>query len=110
MSLGGCVIRPPPGVLHGGAPIDRTWRLNQRRLRFAPARAYMPSMQDRDYWTKALEHAERDLQAASKLTDVNAAAQRLMRAKAGLKALEQASAKRSKRHVTRAGASAGAAS
>jgi beta-glucosidase-like glycosyl hydrolase len=44
---------------------------------------------DRTYWTKKLREAERELAAAKKRSDVNAAAQRLMRAKAELKALEE---------------------
>ena len=40
------------------------------------------------FWQKALRQAERDLEAARKRSDVDAAAKRLMRAKAELKAFE----------------------
>src|SRR5687767_7074281 len=49
---------------------------------------------DRQRWTKLLREAERELEAATKRTDVDAAAKRLMRAKSELKALEQATASR----------------
>jgi hypothetical protein len=45
-------------------------------------------MSDREYWTKALRKAERELDAATRLSDVNAAAKRLMLAKMQLKRLE----------------------
>jgi Skp family chaperone for outer membrane proteins len=48
----------------------------------------MPPM-DRDYWTKELREAEAELVAAKRRTELNAAAKRLQRAKAELKALEQ---------------------
>ena len=53
------------------------------------ARAYIPVM-DRNYWTKKLRDSEAELEAARKRSDVNAAAQKLQRAKAELKALEVA--------------------
>jgi hypothetical protein len=37
---------------------------------------------DRDYWTKALREAERELEAATRCSAVDAAAKRVMRAKA----------------------------
>ena len=43
---------------------------------------------DRERWTKALREADRELGAARTLTAVNAAAKKLQRAKAELKALE----------------------
>ena len=45
-------------------------------------------MTDREYWTNALRKAEAKLGAATRRTDVNAAARRLMRVKAELKRLE----------------------
>jgi hypothetical protein len=36
---------------------------------------------DRDYWTKELREAERELEAATRRSDINAAAKRLQRAK-----------------------------
>jgi hypothetical protein len=42
----------------------------------------MPAMSDREYWTKALKAAARELDAATRLCDVNAAAKKLMRARA----------------------------
>ena len=41
------------------------------------------------YWTRKLQEAESDLDAATRLSDVNAAARRAMLAKAELKRLEQ---------------------
>jgi hypothetical protein len=49
----------------------------------------MAAMSDRDYWTNKLREAERELDAANRRSDVNAAAKRLMRVKAELKALER---------------------
>jgi hypothetical protein len=45
-------------------------------------------MDDRAYWTKKLREAERELEAATRLGDLNAAASRLMGAKTALKRLE----------------------
>jgi hypothetical protein len=45
-------------------------------------------MTDREYWTRKLQEAERELEAATTRSDVNAAAKRLQRAKAELKRLE----------------------
>jgi hypothetical protein len=50
----------------------------------------MPAMSDLEYWTKVLKEAERELDAATRLSDVNAVAKRLQRAKAELKRLEAA--------------------
>ena len=47
-------------------------------------------MENRAYWQKQLREAEAELDVAKKLTDVNAAAKKLERAKAELKALEDA--------------------
>jgi hypothetical protein len=49
----------------------------------------MHGMRDWEYWTKALRNAEQELAAATRRSDVNAAAKRLMRAKAELRRLEQ---------------------
>jgi hypothetical protein len=46
-------------------------------------------MNDLAYWTRKLQEAERELDAAIRRTDVNAAARRLMRVKAELRAVEQ---------------------
>ena len=58
---------------------------------------------DRDYWTKALREAERELAASTRRSDVDAAARRVQRAKAALKALETARPKRPARRGSRAG-------
>jgi hypothetical protein len=55
--------------------------LNRGDLCVAWAGAYIAAT-DLRYWMKALRGAERELDAATRLTDVNAAAKRLMRAKA----------------------------
>ena len=65
---------------------------------------------DREYWTKQLREAEAELEAATKRTDVDAAARKLQRAKAELKALEGKPAERPKGRSSRGGASAGASS
>jgi hypothetical protein len=44
---------------------------------------------DLNFWTKKLREAERELEAATKRSDVNAAAKKLQLAKAELKALER---------------------
>jgi hypothetical protein len=54
-------------------------------------------MQDLEYWTKALRQAEAALEAATRRSDVDAAARRLMRAKAELKALKKAPKIRARR-------------
>jgi hypothetical protein len=41
----------------------------------------MPAMTDREYWTKQLREAERELEAATERSEVNAAAKKLQRAK-----------------------------
>jgi hypothetical protein len=48
---------------------------------------------DRDYWTKQLREAERELDAATSLTAVKAAAKKVRRTKAELKELERQAAK-----------------
>jgi polyhydroxyalkanoate synthesis regulator phasin len=53
-------------------------------------------MDDRAYWQKELREAEQELDAATRRSDVDAAAKRLRRAKAELKTLE-AKQKRSTR-------------
>ena len=45
-------------------------------------------MSDREYWARELEDAQRELEAATKRNEVDAAAKRLQRAKSELKALE----------------------
>jgi succinate dehydrogenase/fumarate reductase flavoprotein subunit len=44
---------------------------------------------DRDYWTEKLREAEQELDAATTLTAVKAAAKKLQRAKAELKELRE---------------------
>jgi hypothetical protein len=75
--------RPPPFPLP-----DRG--LNRCRLRFARARSHIPGMSDRALLQKALANAEAELDAATTLTAVKAAAKRLQRAKADLRELEAA--------------------
>jgi hypothetical protein len=53
------------------------------------ARSYVPAMNDLAYWTTKLQDAERELDTATRRSDVDAAAKRLMRIKAELKALER---------------------
>jgi hypothetical protein len=62
-------------------------------------------MPDREYWTRQLEDAQRELEAATKRSEVDAAAKRLQRAKSELKALEADRPKRSIRGSRSAGAS-----
>jgi hypothetical protein len=57
---------------------------------------------DRAYWTKALQEAERELDAATTRTTLNAAARELQRAKAELKRLDAEPAERPRRTTTRA--------
>jgi hypothetical protein len=66
-------------------------------------------MDERDYWTRELRETERELDAATRRSDVNAAAKRLQRAKAQLKRLEAEAAERPKR-PSRGSGSAGASS
>jgi hypothetical protein len=70
--------------------------MNRDRLRFARIHRYIPGM-DLHYWTNELRAAELELDAATRLSDVNLAAQRLQRAKAALRRLESETAKRPKR-------------
>jgi hypothetical protein len=63
---------------------------------------------DRDYWTMQLREAEQELAAAKRRTELNAAAKRLQRAKAELKALEAEAAKRPRGRSSRGSGSAGA--
>jgi hypothetical protein len=53
---------------------------------------HSPVMNNLAYWTKRLKEAERELDAATRLADLNAAAKKLMRAKEALKRLEQQTA------------------
>jgi hypothetical protein len=66
---------------------DPALRLNAGHLRFARACSYIPAMNDLAYWTNKLKEAERELEAATKRSEINAAAGRLMRIKAELKAI-----------------------
>jgi hypothetical protein len=61
--------------------------LNRRHLRFASVRAHIAAM-DLKFWQKALREAERELDAATTRTALDAAARKLMRAKAELKRLQ----------------------
>jgi hypothetical protein len=65
-------------------------------------------MDDRQYWTQQLREAEAELEAATRRSDVNAAASKLQRAKAELKRLEAQETGRPKRRATRASGAAGA--
>jgi hypothetical protein len=60
---------------------------------------------DREYWTKQLREAEQELDAATRRSDVDAAAKKLQRAKTALKALEGAVMEESKRRSGRVSAS-----
>jgi hypothetical protein len=51
-------------------------------------------MNDLAYWTQKLQEAERELEAATRRSDVNAAAKRVMLAKAELRRLEKAPTRR----------------
>jgi hypothetical protein len=73
----------------------------------SPAPSYIPGMYVK-YWTKALREAEHELEAATTLTAVKAAAKKLQRAKAELKELERA--ERPKRRASRGASSGGASS
>jgi hypothetical protein len=64
---------------------------------------------DQEYWTKQLREAEAELEAAKTLSAVNAAAKKLQRAKAELKALEGEPAT-PKPRATRASRAEGASS
>jgi hypothetical protein len=61
--------------------------LNRRHLQFASTRAYIAAM-DLKFWTQKLKEAERELDAAKRRTALDAAATKLMRAKAELKRLQ----------------------
>jgi hypothetical protein len=63
---------------------------------------------DRDYWTKQLREAEQELDAATRRSDVDAAAKKLQRAKAALKAFEGAAMEKPKRGSSRGSRLAGA--
>ncbi len=57
---------------------------------------------DRDYWTKALNVAERELEAATTRSGLNAAARKVMRAKQQLKWLGEPTGTSKGRRATRA--------
>jgi hypothetical protein len=65
---------------------------------------------DRAYWTKKLREADAELDAARGKTATDAAARKLMRIRAELKALGPAPAKKPKRQPSRGARSADAAS
>jgi hypothetical protein len=68
-------------------------------------------MDDRAYWTKELREAEAEFEAATRRSEVDAAAKRLQRAKAELNSLEDgADAETPKRKPTRGRASGAASS
>jgi predicted O-methyltransferase YrrM len=76
----------------------------------ASAVCYALAMDGRGRLTKAVEEAERELDAARTLTALNAAKKKLQRARSELKALETESAERPKRRPSRGRGSAGDAS
>jgi hypothetical protein len=61
------------------------------------SRSCYPARMTRAYWQRELEEAERELDAATRLSDTKAAAGRLQRAKAALKELDAEPAKPPKR-------------
>jgi hypothetical protein len=61
--------------------------LNRNCLRFARARRYVPAM-DAKFWKRVLKESERELDAATRLVDLNTATIKLMRTKEALKRLE----------------------
>ncbi len=65
---------------------------------------------DREYWTKALNEAERELEAATTRSGLNAAARKVMRAKQELKWLGKAAGTSKRRQSSRASGSAVACS
>jgi hypothetical protein len=62
---------------------------------------------DASYWTTELQAAELELDAATRLPDVNLAASRFMRAREALKRIEAEQSKRPKRRTTRGSRAAG---
>jgi hypothetical protein len=81
-----------------------------RRIFVSRALACTITGMDRDYWTKVLRETEQELDAATRRSDVDAAAKKLQRAKAELKALEAELAERPKRRASRGSRSAAASS
>jgi hypothetical protein len=80
---------------HGSPPsrsgaVPTSKRSNSCPLRFARTHPYVPGMDDAKFWKQALKEAERELEAAIRLADLNAAAKKLMLAKGQLKRLEAA--------------------
>ena len=63
-----------------------------------------------EYWTKVLREAEAELDAATRRTEVDAAAKKLQRVKAELKNLQAKAAPRPNRRSSRGSGSAGASS
>jgi len=64
--------------------------LSWRHLWFASVHAYIAAM-DLKFWQKALREAERELDAATTRTTLDAAAKKLMRTKAESKRLKSTS-------------------
>lgn len=69
---------------------------------------YHAARDDREYWTRKRDEAERDLETARGRTAINAAAKRLQQARAELRRLDEA--EKPKRRPSRARGSAGASS
>jgi hypothetical protein len=67
-------------------------------------------MDAKEYWTRQLREGEAELAAATRRSDVNAAASKLQRAKAELKRLEAEATERPKRRPSRGAGAAGASS
>ena len=88
----------------------RPRQLNSGRIRFARTPAYIGGMDDLTYWTRKLQEAEAELDAARTRTQVNEAAKKLHYAKAQLKRLEIEQAHRPQRTPNRGSRSAGASS
>jgi hypothetical protein len=74
----------------GAGAVPTLKRSNRCPLRFARTHPYVPGMDDAKFWKQALKEAERELEAAIRLADLNAAAKKLMLAKGQLKRLEAA--------------------
>jgi hypothetical protein len=71
--------------------ISTPWWLSPRHLRFASVHAYIAAIYLK-LWKKALREAERELDAATTRTALDAAAEKFMRVKAELKRLQEGSA------------------
>jgi hypothetical protein len=71
----------------GALAIPMSYWLSRQHLRFASTHAYIAAM-DLKFWKKALREADRELDAATTRTALEAAAKKLMRAKVELKRLQ----------------------